>query len=514
MKRFSEQFKKQSESIHLKASERNALRQRLVSYMEYHPLSTEMAQKVTSKKQNAEFIVSEPFKVFTFNKLYLRSFTGVFALFLIVGVPFVADHAVPGDVLYPVKVQFNEEVRASLSLSPYAKVAWETERLERRISEARLLASEGKLTDEAQTQVALAVKSHSDAAQREIAELRESDSDEAAIAEIAFASALAVQSEVLEGHIATSGDGRSVDSLIAMVSEARASVQAADTGAQPSYEKLLARVEQESTHVYELFQSVKKEASPEEVVDVERRLADVQRKVAEAISLKEEGVGSIDASGVLLTESGLSPAQRSALEVDASSESTSTDAALPDEKEAIVETVSTEQGTSTKDIIAPVDVDAQTIILLRSALTDIQKLLNYLTHIDVRENVTIENLVPKTLTSEERVFEVTKLFDDTRKLQATVDSHTPLQKNVQAKVSAGQLELTTKLAAAAAAMRVGKIDSGYALITEAHTLAADLVTIIKNDLENELTTKPLEADVVAESEGTSTDETDSKVIEN
>ena len=50
--------------------------------------------------------------------------------------------------LYLVKVHFNEEIRSTLALSPYEKVAWETKRIERRIAEARLLASEGNLTDE------------------------------------------------------------------------------------------------------------------------------------------------------------------------------------------------------------------------------------------------------------------------------------------------------------------------------------------------------------------------------
>ena len=42
MKRFSEQLHKKSESISLKMEEKNALRERLVSYMEYHPLPASM----------------------------------------------------------------------------------------------------------------------------------------------------------------------------------------------------------------------------------------------------------------------------------------------------------------------------------------------------------------------------------------------------------------------------------------------------------------------------------------
>ena len=48
MKRFSEQFKKKSDTIRLRASERADLRDRLVSYMEYHPLPDAPKKAATS----------------------------------------------------------------------------------------------------------------------------------------------------------------------------------------------------------------------------------------------------------------------------------------------------------------------------------------------------------------------------------------------------------------------------------------------------------------------------------
>ena len=192
------------------------------------------------------------------------------------GVPFVAERSLPGDILYPVKVEFNEELRSSLALTPYAKVAWETERLERRVAEARTLALAGKLSEEEQTKVALAVKQHSEAAQREIAELRESNSEDAAIAEIAFTSALEVQSEVLEGHIEkntlaaidTEGTTSPISGIAQAVAEARDVARASESNSRLSYEKLFGRVEMESTNVYVLFNSIKAEASAEEVANV------------------------------------------------------------------------------------------------------------------------------------------------------------------------------------------------------------------------------------------------------
>ena len=48
MKRFSEQLKKKSQTIRLSAAEKRDVRERLIAYMEYHPLP---ATTVSIKKQ-------------------------------------------------------------------------------------------------------------------------------------------------------------------------------------------------------------------------------------------------------------------------------------------------------------------------------------------------------------------------------------------------------------------------------------------------------------------------------
>ncbi len=62
------------------------------------------------------------------------------------GTAAAAENTLPGDWLYPVKVNINEEVRAVLTASAEAKVAWDARRAERRLEEAEKLAQNGKLT--------------------------------------------------------------------------------------------------------------------------------------------------------------------------------------------------------------------------------------------------------------------------------------------------------------------------------------------------------------------------------
>ena len=138
MKRFSEQFNKQANHIRLQASERSDLRERLVAYMEYHPLTAE-AKSVST----ATPLAVQAYRNVRIDFPIISKFIGAFAVLVLIVVPVFAENTVPGDILYPVKVKFNEEVRGSLTFSPYEKVEWETERLERRISEAQLLAAAG-----------------------------------------------------------------------------------------------------------------------------------------------------------------------------------------------------------------------------------------------------------------------------------------------------------------------------------------------------------------------------------
>jgi hypothetical protein len=434
MKRFSQQFKKKSDTIRLRASERGDLRDRLTSYMEYHPLP---ADRKASKSVSTEGFVSESSKRISISMTYVRGFAGAFAAFMIVAVPVVAERSVPGDMLYAVKTNITEEVRASLILSPYAKVEWETERLERRVAEARLLATEGKLTPEAEAEVAQAVKEHTDAAQEGIASMRETDEDEAALAEITFASAMEVQSDVLAGTMAKEPDsvdsverGQSIVVLAGIVNGVRDHASVAQAGSKPSYTKLLANVESQTTRVYELFESVKQQAGDEEILNIERRLEDIGRKVATAIDLHanepkaivkvESVIEEMASEDVPAEEEELvDVAQEVAAEAEESSEDTATTTAENEPKAPVEEDI--DEAVVEEVVLTDEERNAYIIALLREALTGVQKLIIFMTDIDVRENVTIDELLPVTFTEQERTDTILNQLDVVLLIQADIE---------------------------------------------------------------------------------------------
>lgn len=296
MKKFAEQLKKRSEKLRLSSYERDELRGRLLSYMEYHPLpqsAETVGGRVTRGKKQVSIFV---------NGWLVGRFVGVATVMLLVVVPVMAEDALPGDTLYPIKVRFNEELRGAMVSSPYQKVEWETERLERRLAEADLLAGTGRLTPDAEAEVAEAIKSHSDAAREGIASIRVADNDEAALAEIALTSALEVSAEVLTSKKGSS-DSATSSVLFGAVNDA---ATAHLGGSTVSYKKILSRIEAETTRAYEYLNSLGNIATAEQKSDIERRLSDVKTKMESASKLKEQD----EAGATLLLTEALSNTQK------------------------------------------------------------------------------------------------------------------------------------------------------------------------------------------------------------
>jgi hypothetical protein len=336
MKRFSEQLHKKSQTVKLKKSEQADLRERLVSYMEYHPLPAAMkaADISNTKKTPRSTVLTEAFGQYTIPFQALFKFGSVAAVFVLLVVPFMAERTVPGDTLYAVKVQFNEEVRSTLTWGSYEKVEWETTRLNRRIAEARLLADEGLLTPEAEAEVAAAVKEHSDNAKREIEVLRETDADEAAIATITFDSSLQVQAQVLQDGVDNTSTTTTDRGLISeALDESLEKPLQTEQAIIPAYGKLMARVEMNTTRVQELRDSLVGTVSDKALADVTRRIEDIDRAVTEAITQSE---------------------------------------------------------SETTELVARMS--------LVDVLTRTQKLIVFMTDLEVREQVTIESVVPVVLT--------------------------------------------------------------------------------------------------------------------
>lgn len=64
------------------------------------------------------------------------------------GIAYAAEGSVPGDLLYPVKINVTEPIRDVIAITPKAKADWELEKTSRRLHEATVLATKDKLDQE------------------------------------------------------------------------------------------------------------------------------------------------------------------------------------------------------------------------------------------------------------------------------------------------------------------------------------------------------------------------------
>lgn len=292
MKRFSEQLKKQANSVKLRAADRRELRERLVAYMEYHPLPAQAQPKPHARRQTTA-LPTEPFSVVQIPFGAIARWTGAFSVIILVLIPVWAERAVPGDTLYPIKVRFNEELRSTLTFTPAQKIEWETTRLNRRIAEARLLASEGRLTEALEVRVAEAVRTHSENVQREIDAIRAVDADEASLTALEIATTLDMHASsfaMAEDDERSSASTRPVRTLIA---DAIAAAQAGKTEQYssttiPARNKLLARIEIHTTRLYEMRTSLARTITADELTEIDRRIADINRAIEAALALEAE----------------------------------------------------------------------------------------------------------------------------------------------------------------------------------------------------------------------------------
>ena len=98
-----------------------------------------------------------------FSEFFMRHSIPAFVAVLVVvggGTAAAAEGALPGDILYPIKVHVNEEMRATLATTPKAKADWAVDRAERRLEEAATLALSGELNEITRAEIETNLDAH------------------------------------------------------------------------------------------------------------------------------------------------------------------------------------------------------------------------------------------------------------------------------------------------------------------------------------------------------------------
>lgn len=224
---------KHLKSASMTTAEREHIREALFHHMEQHPVEEDAL--VRRMLQGGGTFRPEPKR----QPIPLMRFAPALALVVLLaaggGASYAAEGAVPGDLLYPVKIHVNESVRSVMVRKPEARAAWEAERMERRLKEAQKLAARGELDGEKSAQLSESVARQSEALALRINDIEANDRVAADEARVDAALTLATHNEVLSEIVAGSMMGESgseteADMIIAAIqktSESLAEVEEA-----------------------------------------------------------------------------------------------------------------------------------------------------------------------------------------------------------------------------------------------------------------------------------------------
>lgn len=150
-----------AKSVHMTTEEKDAVSVFLRQYLADAnvPLALSDTEKFEGRDALEQFMHHHPviaqrpswFDVLASLCLSRISILGVSACFIAVGTGSVmalaSEGAIPGDVLYPVKVEVMEPLRERFLRTSEERAAWQVRKIERRMGEAKTLLARGKLTD-------------------------------------------------------------------------------------------------------------------------------------------------------------------------------------------------------------------------------------------------------------------------------------------------------------------------------------------------------------------------------
>ena len=218
-----------SEKYKLTQSEKVRMRNELVAFMAEHPVKQGVFARVNGFF--AAGSISTPSYRASYSMYALRSVAAALVVVLVggTGTAYAAENALPGDVLYTVKVNVNERALELAATSAKAKAEVSAKRAERRLQEAEQLAVAGRLDTE--TKIALGEQFNKHAEEFVVrAEVLTSSDDIEAAAEVSsdLEAALSAHEGILETVLAQ----EPVDAM-AMTASSQVSNESADTAVLP-----------------------------------------------------------------------------------------------------------------------------------------------------------------------------------------------------------------------------------------------------------------------------------------
>jgi len=168
MKNIIKQIKQGAKNVKLAVSEKAEIKSALVRYAKANPIKVEMS-------------IPSPFSMYNFRNKKSISFLVITGLLLGGTVSFAAENTVPGDTLFPIKVNINENIRGTFAVTSKAKAELEVRLLERRLEEVEKLALMSEVTPEIYQVAEKNVLHYSERVKQRIEKFEEDDDSDDAL---------------------------------------------------------------------------------------------------------------------------------------------------------------------------------------------------------------------------------------------------------------------------------------------------------------------------------------------
>lgn len=164
---FKKRLFNKTKKIQLTAEEKSAVRDNLLKFMDANPVRINEDARLTPHPMH---------------QIFLKPVTAVAAVVVMAagGTSFAADFSLPGDILYPMKVNVNEKIEGWFAVSAESEANLALKLAEKRLEEAEKLAIEGKLSADASAELESRFSSHMSEAYDDLAALRGDEEVESA----------------------------------------------------------------------------------------------------------------------------------------------------------------------------------------------------------------------------------------------------------------------------------------------------------------------------------------------
>lgn len=158
----TKEYLEKLQGLKLSETSRARMKKELSEYARFHAVP--MSERIPA---DGRLIKQAPVRASFITRLIPNKMTAAFLTILLLlssGTSFAAEGALPGDLLYPVKVEFNERVKSAVALSNEAEARLQARLAEVRLLEAETLAARGELDADASAKLNARLNKHYNAA--------------------------------------------------------------------------------------------------------------------------------------------------------------------------------------------------------------------------------------------------------------------------------------------------------------------------------------------------------------